>query len=164
MSSHFHSLSVFLFLLFISSGLLTTVFQVLPPLQPFHTMSLLSYQTMAPFQAFERENGEIVAEGLQNGVWAQLPLELYLSLPQGERSTWMDLWSFAQLRSLPFEDPARTPGYRRIAELLLLQEQKKGNPLSSLRLLLETWPTSPVGYLARRHSPFLQRTLLIQVP
>lgn len=164
MSSPLRSLYVLSFLLFLGSGLFAALFHIFPPLQPFAAISLLNYRSMAPFQAFERENGELIAEGLSGKVWTPIPLEPYLPLPQGERSAWFDLWSLALLRSLPQEDPGRTPGYRRMAELLLLQEQKKGNSLSTLRLSLETWPASLEGYSALRHHPFFQRTLLIQVP
>lgn len=120
---------------------------------------------MAPFQATERENGELTAEGLQtNDLWRPVPLEPYLPLPLGERIVWMNLGSLAQNRLHPSEDPGRTGGYRHLAETLLLQEKKKGNSPSSIRLFWETWPVSPEGYLTLRHPPFFQRTLLVQVP
>lgn len=154
-----------LLLLFLGGGLSLAIFGVGPTLPPFRQISTFSYATMAPFQAAMAENAEIVADGLrEDDVWAPIPLEQYLPLPPGERMGWTALWSIALERSDPQDDPGRIPGYRRMAELVLLQKQRKGTPLSAVRLSLETWPVSPEGYLALRHPPFTQRTLIVEVP
>lgn len=155
----------FLLLLFLGGGLSLTVLGLAPSLPLLQKISHFSYATMAPFQVFDRENAEIIADGLQrDGSWVSISLKQYLPLPQGERYAWTALWSIAVQKSDVQDDPGRMPGYRRMAELLLQQERKRGNPLTAVRLVVETWPISSEGYLALRHPPFLQRTLIVQVP
>lgn len=141
-----HAVIVF-FLGITCAAFLLTMFRIkIPLLYPFIEYS---YYMMAPYQGYERLNGELAAEGQdRKGEWHRLSLDPYFPVLLGERyiRTFMMIYMSPDMASAP---SAAEP----VARKLLMLEQAKGNDIQAVRLSWNQWEPSPNGFYVNRESP-----------
>ena len=150
---------VIVFLVGTAAGMSLTLFRYHIPGVPLF-VAKFHYRLMAPFQGYDRQNVELVADGKDaDGTWRQINLDPYFPYGRGERSLRAALLSF-KFRGKDVQLAA----YHRMALRIQELEQERGRAWSSVRLVAEYWPMSSDGYLALRTPANVDRKLLTETP
>lgn len=124
-----------------------------------------SYAMMAPYQTFNTRNADLRAEGrMGSGAWQTVDLHPYYPYGHGEANarTYLLIARWAAMES--GDETHLRAGYQRLTEELLALERARGRPFTQVRLLWETWPSSPAGFEAYRAWPYLSGSIVGTAP
>jgi len=141
------------------SGLYFTLFRRFPPLAP-KPLVLFEYFLMAPFQEYNRENADLLAEGWVDGSWVTIDLDPYYpTMILGTRTMHRRLMTIERVG-----EEEHRKAFHLLAENIFLRETERGRGYRSVRLSWETWPKSTAGFTHLRHREFIERTPLVMYP
>ncbi len=138
---------------------LYTMVRVRPPAMLWPVVRF-SYGRMAPYQGDTETNEDLVLEGqLPDGRWEVIALEPYFPFGFGEANVRVYLRSF-KARG---HDVLRAK-YAELGLQILAREHEQGRTYTTLRLLWQEWPRSPAGFDFLRRVPFVETSVIAQVP